>query len=133
MRLLLTALTSLLVIVTASLAITNHASAIDLFNNCGSNSADGKPVVCTDALSGQTNTKTNPILGAFRSVIDILSIIIGAASVIVIIISGLRMSLANGDSNTFASARSSLLYSVVGLAVAALAQVIVRIALGSVA
>ncbi len=134
MKLFLTTLTSLMILVTATFAVTNQVAAVELFNNCGSGSigADGKPVVCTDAQKGQ-NTKTNPILGAIRSVIQILSIIIGIASVIMIIISGLRMTLANGDSNAIASARSSLVYSLVGLAIAALAQVIVRITLGSIA
>lgn len=131
MKILLTALASLLMLLTATFASTNHSSAIDLFNNCGSNSSNGTPAVCTDANSGQT-TKTNPILGAIRTVIEILSIIIGVASVIVIIVSGLRMSLANGASDSIASARSSLLYSLIGLAIASLAQVIVKIVLGSV-
>lgn len=134
MKLLITTFAALLLLVTATFVMTNQASAVNLFGNCGENAAKdtGTPTVCTDAQNGQSSS-TNPILRAIRSAIEILSIIIGFASVIMIIVSGLRMTLANGDSNAIASARSSLLYSIVGLAVAALAQVIVRIAIGSVA
>ena len=130
MKLLLTTLASLLILVTTTFAMTNHASAVSLFNDCGTGTND-TPTVCTDSQKGQT-IKTNPILDAIRTVIEVLSIIIGVASVIVIIVSGLRMSLANGASDSIASARSSLLYSLIGLAIAALAQVIVKIVLGSV-
>jgi len=131
MKIFITTLVSLMILMTSTFAVTTYASTVDLFNNCGSGSSNGTPAVCADAKSGQT-TKTNPILGAIRTVIEILSIIIGVASVIVIIVSGLRMSLANGASDSIASARSSLLYSLIGLAIAALSQVIVRIVLGSV-
>jgi hypothetical protein len=60
------------------------------------------------------------------SVVSILSIVVGVAAVIMIILSGFRYITSGGDSNKVASAKSSLIYALVGLAVAALAQVIVH-------
>lgn len=110
----------------ASSFTVSHAGAADIFDCKGKLSGT---TVCQDA---NKPTTSDPIVGVIRSVIEVLSIIIGIAAVIGIIVSGLRMTLASGDSNGIASARSSLIYSLVGLAIAALAQVIVRIVLGSV-
>lgn len=128
MKNIILAISIILTLASASFIGVAHTSAAAIFDSCKGTLSD--TAVCKDATKTSTG---NPIIGAIQTVIEILSIIIGIASVIVIIISGLRMSLANGDSNAIASARSSLLYSLVGLAIAALAQVIVRIVLGSVA
>lgn len=118
----------ILTIAFASSFTVSHAGAAGIFDKSCSGALKDT-AVCKDATSPTTG---DPIVGVIRSVIEVLSIIIGIAAVIGIIISGLRMTLANGDSNGIASARSSLIYSLVGLAIAALAQVIVRIVLGSV-
>lgn len=59
-------------------------------------------------------------------IIDILSIIVGIAAVIMIIVSGLRYILSGGESGSVSGAKNTLLYAVVGLIVAVLAQVIVK-------
>lgn len=114
---------------TASFVITTPAYAVDVFPVCTPGSAASGTTVCNDATKTTTG---NPIVGIISSVIQVLSILIGIAAVIGIIISGLRMTLANGDSNSIASARSALVYSLIGVAVAALAEVIVKFVLGSI-
>ena len=131
MKLILTAFVALAILVGATFAIPNQASAVNLFTGCGTSSADGTPVVCSDANTGQ-NSKTNPIIDTIGSAIHILAIIVGIASVIGVILSGLRMILANGDSNSVATARSALLYSLVGVVIAAAAQLIVRFILNKI-
>lgn len=59
------------------------------------------------------------------SIIEVLSIIVGAAAVIMIIVGGLRYVLANGDSNAVSGAKNTILYALVGLVIAIFAQVIV--------
>lgn len=63
------------------------------------------------------------------SVINILSIVVGAASVIVIIIGGIRYVVSGGDSAGVQGAKNTILYAIVGLVVALFAQVIVRFVL----
>lgn len=101
------------------------AMAYDAFHDaCAqSNPSNGVPEVC--------NTPANapdPISGAngiIVKVVNILSIIIGIASVIMIIIGGLRYVLSNGDSNSINGAKNQILYALVGLVVAAAAQSII--------
>lgn len=63
------------------------------------------------------------------TVVTILSIIAGIAAVIMIIISGFKYITSGGDSNGVAAAKNTLVYALVGLAVAALAQVLVHFVL----
>lgn len=58
-------------------------------------------------------------------VIQVMSAIAGVAAVIMIIISGFRFVTANGDSNTVAAARRTLMYALVGVIVVAVSQTIV--------
>ncbi len=120
---------SLLLALAAPTVAMSSAAAVDIFGSCGAGSASGTPGICTDIHAGEGST-TNPIVGIIASVITILSFVIGIAAVIGIIINAIRMMVANGDSNAVASARSGVLYSLIGVAVAILAQMIVRIALG---
>ncbi len=63
-------------------------------------------------------------------VINVLSAIIGVVAVIMIIISGLRYITSGGDGQKVASAKNTLIYSLVGLVIVALAQLIVHFVLG---
>lgn len=63
------------------------------------------------------------------TVINILSLIVGAAAVIMVIIGGLRYIISSGDSNASNSARNTIIYALVGLAIASLAQVLVHFVL----
>lgn len=109
-----------------SLVAVDHAAAIDIFPNCGNGSVAGTPAVCQDVKTPGTS---NPIIHVIKVLINIISIVIGVAAVIGIVLSGLRMMLANGDANSIASGRNTLLYCLVGLAVAVLAQTIVIVVL----
>lgn len=99
------------------------AAAITIVPNCGSGSAGGKPAVCKDLSSGAGST--NPIISVIKAAISILSYIVGVAAVIGIVASGIRMIASGGDPNAISSARSGLLYSLVGVVVVILAQIIV--------
>lgn len=60
-----------------------------------------------------------------QSIINILLFVIGAVSVIVIIIGGIRYVLSAGDSSQVTAAKNTVLYAVVGLIVAIMAYAIV--------
>lgn len=57
-----------------------------------------------------------------RAVLNILSYIVGASSIIVIIILSLRLVLSGGDSKTVKEVRDGIIYALVGLVLAGLAQ-----------
>lgn len=80
---------------------------------------------------GQTGNDCSDagISKAVKTVVNVLTLIVGITAIIMIIISGFRFIISNGDSGKVASARTALIFSLVGVAVAALAQVLVRFVL----
>ena len=61
--------------------------------------------------------------------IEIFSFVIGVIAVIMIIISAIRFITSGGDPATVNSAKNSIIYAVIGLVIAVLAQVVVRFVL----
>lgn len=72
-----------------------------------------------------TGAKTD-LPTVLKSVTNILLFLIGAISVIIIIVGGLRYVTSAGDSNAVNGAKNTILYAVVGLVVAAIAYAIVN-------
>jgi len=64
-----------------------------------------------------------------NSVINILSIFIGLAAVIMIMVGGFKYVTANGDSGNVSSAKNTIIYAVIGLVIAVFAQVLVKFVL----
>jgi cytochrome bd-type quinol oxidase subunit 2 len=60
------------------------------------------------------------------AVINIASLVGGVIAVIVVIVGGIKYVTSQGDSQSTASAKNTVIYAVVGLIIIALAQVIVR-------
>lgn len=126
----------LLIILSAMLSIytpglIGSVRAVDVITNdnasnnaCSNSNATSKPAICSD---NQTNSKDNPIIGPNGLVtkgVKILALIVGIAAVVSIIISGIRFILSSGDPNNVNNARQALIYSLVGLIIAAMAQAI---------
>lgn len=61
-----------------------------------------------------------------RGVLTILSVIAGVAAVIMVIISGFKYITSGGDAGKVGSAKTTLVYAIVGLVIVALAQVLVQ-------
>jgi hypothetical protein len=81
---------------------------------------------------GNTNTAANSLNKIVRLIINILSMIIGVAAVIMMMVAGFKFITSGGDASQVSSAKSGMLYAIVGLVVAALAQVLVRFVLNKV-
>lgn len=75
---------------------------------------------CAEPADGPSVNST------IKLVVSILSFIVGVAAVIMIIIGGFKYITSSGDSNNIASAKNTILYAIIGLVVAVLAQVLVR-------
>jgi cytochrome bd-type quinol oxidase subunit 2 len=64
-------------------------------------------------------------------VINIFSVLIGAISVIMIIIGGFRYIISGGDQNNVTAAKNTIMYAIIGLVVVLFSQVIVRFILSN--
>jgi multisubunit Na+/H+ antiporter MnhB subunit len=82
----------------------------------GASSAKGKDQQ-TD-LFGET--------GVFKTITNVLLFLIGAISVIMLIIGGIRYVVSGGDSSAVQSAKNTILYAIVGVVVAILAYAVVN-------
>lgn len=95
--------------------------------------------ICTDETSDSTFCKENQDKanqepgnnslygpnGLITKVVRIISIVIGIAAVIMIMVGGVRYITSSGDPNNTTGAKNTILYAIVGLLVALLAQAII--------
>ncbi len=61
-----------------------------------------------------------------KKIINIFSIVVGAVSVIMIIIGGFKYIISGGDSGGVSGAKNTILYAIVGLLIVLFAQIIIR-------
>lgn len=83
--------------------------------------------LCKENQKSQTTTN-NSIYGPngiLTRIVNILSILIGIAGVIAIIIGGFRYVVASGDPGNIDRAKSTILFALIGIAVAVGAQAII--------
>ena len=79
--------------------------------------------VNSNSCTTSSNTQISTVI---EVALNILSIAAGIIAVISLIISGLKYITAQGDANSISSARSSVIYAIVGISIVVLSQVIVR-------
>jgi hypothetical protein len=96
---------------------------------CGSATGSSTSQVLNGVDQTGTDCSGSGVVSAISAAISILSIIIGATAIIMILVSGLRYITAGGDSNKVSAAKTTLTYALVGVAIAALAQVLVHLVL----
>ena len=119
-----------LVVTVAGLAASTHSAAADVFGNVDCSGKAATSAVCQDK-----NTPDNPLTGNDGLIIKItriVAIVAGVAATIMIIMSGFRYITANGDANQAAAARSTLIYSLIGLIVIVVAQSIVALVVSNI-
>jgi hypothetical protein len=80
--------------------------------------AGGNCTTPADASEPNVNT-------TLASVINLLSIVAGIIAVIMIIIAGVKFMTSGGDAGKVASARSSVIYAIIGLVIVVLSQTFV--------
>jgi len=95
--------------------------------------ATPQSTVC-QTLGSNGNCSSTPTGGVklntlIKAVVNILSLVVGVAAVIMVIIGGFRYITSGGDSNSVSSAKNTIIYAIVGLVVVALAQTIVQFVL----
>jgi cytochrome bd-type quinol oxidase subunit 2 len=86
---------------------------------------------CAGAQLSNSDSATCPtgsgdtVSTLLKDVINILSLIVGVISVIMVIIGGFKFVTSAGDSSKVSSARNTILYAIIGLVIVAFAQTIV--------
>ncbi len=91
--------------------------------------------VSNSTVCKERNPSENPIVGpngVLTKGIQIVAIIVGISAVFGMVISGFRIITSGGDAGKVASARSGVIFALVGLVVAASAQVIVSFVLSKI-
>ena len=81
--------------------------------------------------SQDCSTGSSTVNNLIATTVNILSYLIGAVAVIMLIIAGFRFAAAGGNSNAVSGAKSTLIYAIVGIILAVLAQVIVHWVIGT--
>jgi hypothetical protein len=109
------ALSLLFTPLTASAQIVPLAEKTEV---CQGINANGSNACDTNAV-GTLNTT----LGEF---ITIFSVIIGIITVIMVMVSGFKLITSNGDPNGVSSAKTTLIYALIGVLVVVVAQVLVH-------
>ena len=76
-----------------------------------------------------TSPDNRSVIGTIRQVVNILIFIVGAVSIIMVVVGGLRYVLSGGDQNSISSAKNTILYAIIGIVVAVAAYAIVNFVL----
>lgn len=83
--------------------------------------------VCQE--SGQTQTQQDNRIygpnGVISKIANILSIVIGFAAIIVLIVAGIQYMVSTGDPTKVNNAKNAIIYALVGLAIAVIARAVV--------
>lgn len=109
------------------------AGATTTGGGCPTNPSDAKTQVLVGINQTGGDCSDTQVNNTVDTIINILSYVTGIVAVIMIIVSGFKFVTANGDSGKVATARSTLIYALIGLGVAALAQFFVQFVLSSTA
>lgn len=122
-----TALLSLMAVPVIALGVagvvSSPVSALDITGGASAAKGDKTPGSLFEAANGEE--------GVFKTIVNVLLYVIGAVSVIMLIIGGIRYTISQGDSGAVTSAKNTILYAVIGIVVAILAYAIVNFVIGS--
>ncbi|MCA9346703.1 hypothetical protein KC960_04390 [Candidatus Saccharibacteria bacterium] len=111
------------------LPVTVNASPFDSARDTacqGLEFSDGDSTTC-DTSDG---TKINSTVA---TAINLISLVVGFVSVIMVIVGGLKYTTSHGDSSGISSAKDTILYAIIGLIIVAMAQLMVRFVLSKTA
>ncbi len=128
LKLLMLSLSSMFVLA-MPLAVGTASAAVsqqDINNNlCAGSNIDFTNQTNCDSTTG-TGDKANSLL---KTVINILSLLVGAVAVIMLIIGGFRYVTSGGKQESVTAAKNTILYAIIGLVIVALAQIVVQFVL----
>jgi hypothetical protein len=105
----------------SALLLPLPVSAFSLSISDGANSAQGIDQAST--LFGSA--------GIFTTLTNVMLFAVGAISVIMVVIGGLRYVISGGNSTNITTAKNTILYAVIGLVISMLAYALINFVIGS--
>lgn len=91
----------------------------------------GSEAAACEGISGKADCgDTGFFSNLVTTIVSLLTFIVGGISVIMLVIGGIRYATSAGDANAVNGAKNTILYAIIGLAVAATAFVIVGFVIG---
>jgi hypothetical protein len=117
------ALAPYLIVFVVLVMFSASAMAFDVLNEACSGGAGDSPM-CQDS-----GTEVYGEQGVLTRIAQLIIQIVGAASIIMIIVGGFKYVVSNGDQGKVASAKSTVIYALIGLVVAVLSQAIILLVL----
>ncbi len=122
---------SVLVLVAPLLFVSAPAFAADTTDVCnGIGVVSGATGSTTGTGCADNSGKLDSVI---HTVINVFSAIVGFMAVVMMIIGGLKYITSGGDTSKVSSAKNTILFALIGLAIAASAQVLVHFVLNSAA
>ncbi len=112
--------------VPSAVAFADACAGVPSSVAAGAKTASGGDITCT---TPGASTATDSLGKLATTVVNIFTIIVGAASVIMIIYGGFRYITSGGSSERVGAAKNTLIYAIVGLIIVGLAQVLVHFVL----
>ena len=108
----------------ATTSLLPHGNAIAVFTQSMADGAQSaKGIDQASDLFGPS--------GTFNTITNVLLFAVGAISVIMLIIGGIRYVVSGGDSTAVQSAKNTILYAVVGIVICLLAYAVIGFVIGS--
>lgn len=106
----------------------NKQASKDAFDACVRSKKSGTAQEKKDACTTETSS-SGQLESLIKSVLNILSAVVGIVAVIMVIVGGLKYVVSSGDSNSASSAKNTILYALIGIVIAVVAQIIVQFVL----
>jgi hypothetical protein len=122
-----------LIAVPVALPAVAHAAATADISNClatGSGLSVDAGSTCTAPSTAGGTTKINTLI---TDIVNIFSAVVGVISVIMIIVGGFQYITSGGDTGKVGTAKTTIIYAIVGLVVVAFSQFLVQFVLNKVA
>ena len=123
-------LTFLLAGLTAPGGAANPGGAAPLPGTAAYEITKGAAAACGTGLASACNQTSLAL--TFGKIANTLTILVGAVSVIMIIIGGLRYVISQGDSKAVTDAKNTIMYAVIGVLVAIVAFAIVQFVINTI-
>lgn len=97
----------------------------------GAGDASGGDVGCNPSGGINSDSAGNKVGDLAETIVNIFSVVVGAAAIIMIIYSGFRYITSGGSSERIGNAKTTLIYAIIGLVIVALSQILVRFVLST--
>lgn len=109
-----------------------QAQTSQLFSECNDTQVAAQSPELCDVASSANSAEDAGLFGTdslLSRVTRVIIFVTGGVSVLMIVIGGLRYVLSNGDPQGISSAKNTILYAIIGLVIALLAEAILRLVL----